>query len=58
MTLASLGQLAVAPHATSGLPQQQALAQALFAAFASDVQLRVQPRIDEQALAAVLASFR
>lgn len=37
--------------------QSQALAQALFAAFAQDAQLRARPRIDERALGAVLGSF-
>lgn len=35
----------------------QALAQALFAAYARDAQLRAEPRVDEQALNAVAASF-
>lgn len=38
--------------------QSQALAEALFNAYAQDVQLRARPRIDERALAAVLGSFQ
>lgn len=38
--------------------QSQALAQALFNAYAQDVQLRARPRIDERALTAVLGSFK
>ncbi|MHA6262100.1 peptidyl-prolyl cis-trans isomerase [Arenibacterium sp. CAU 1754] len=40
------------------IQQDQALAQALFAAFARDAQLRARPRIDERALNAVQASFQ
>ena len=42
-----------------GLSEQldQALAQAIFAAYVRDVQLRARPRVDQDTLAAVMASF-